>query len=108
MIGSVVPGSENINNRGLTDYSISLSVFFLNTTYQGEYKLVAEVPLDGLVVETVGNVLHESELLSFMTIATNTNEIDDSENVILHMLHVASVVICVTFRVDKQCHCEIG
>ena len=63
MIGSVVAG--NVNARGLTDYSISLSMFFLNTTYQGEYRLVAEVPSDGLVVETAGRVLQESELLSF-------------------------------------------
>ena len=62
MIGNVVAGSEN--TRGLTDYSISLSMFFLNTTYQGEYRLVAEVPSDGLVVTTTGSVLQESELLS--------------------------------------------
>ena len=61
MIGNVVAGS--VNARGLTDYSITLSTFFLNTTYQGEYRLVAEVPSDGLVVTTTGSVLQESELL---------------------------------------------
>ena len=61
MIGNVVAGS--VNARGLTDYSISLSMFFLNTIYQGEYRLVAEVPSDGLVVATTGSVLQESELL---------------------------------------------
>ena len=63
MISSIVAESEN--DRGLREYTSTLSVFLLNTTYQGEYRLVAEVPSDGLVVETAGNVLQESELLWF-------------------------------------------
>ena len=62
-IGSPVPGT--VIDGVLTEYTITLSVFFLNTTYQGEYRLVVEVPLDGLRVETTGNVLQESELLLF-------------------------------------------
>ena len=66
MISSIVAGSEN--DRGLREYTSTLSVFFLNTTYQGEYRLVAEVPSDRLVVETTGNVLQESELCLLMSI----------------------------------------
>ena len=66
MISSIVAGSEN--DRGLREYTSTLSVFFLNTTYQGEYRLVAEVPSDGLVVETAGNVLQESELCLLISI----------------------------------------
>ena len=62
-IGDIVAGSENA--RGLTEYSITLMVFSLNTIYQGEYRLVATVAFDGLSVETSGNVLQESELNSF-------------------------------------------
>ena len=82
-IGSPVPGT--VLDGVLTEYTISLSVFFLNTTYQGEYRLVVKVLSDGLHVETTGNVLQESELL-----------LDVSG----HLVHVACVVICVTFRVD--------
>ena len=64
-IGSPVPGI--VLDGVLTEYTISLSVFLLNTTYQGEYRLVVEVPSDGLRVETTGNVLQESELLLFMS-----------------------------------------
>ena len=64
-IGSPLPGT--VLDGVLTEYSISLSVFLLNTTYQGEYRLVVEVPSDGLRVETTGNVLQESELLLFMS-----------------------------------------
>ena len=59
------PAAGTVLDGVLTEYTISLSVFFLNTTYQGEYRLVVEVPLDGLRVETTGNVLQESELLLF-------------------------------------------
>ena len=65
MIGS--PVARTLLDDVLTEYSISLSVFFLNATYQGEYRLVVEVPLDGLRVEMNGNVLQESELLLFTT-----------------------------------------
>ena len=61
-IGSPVPGT--VLDGVLTEYSISLSIFFLNTTYQGEYRLVVETS-DRLRVETTGNVLQESELLLF-------------------------------------------
>ena len=63
MIGSPVAGTAI--DGVLTEYTITLSVFFLNTTYQGEYRLVVEVPSDGLRMETTGNVLQESELLLF-------------------------------------------
>ena len=63
MIGSPVPGT--VIDGVLREYTISLSIFFLNTTYQGEYRLVVEVPSDGLRMETTGNVLQESELLLF-------------------------------------------
>ena len=62
-IGSPVAGP--LLDGVLTEYTISLSVYFLNTTYQGEYRVVVEVPSDGLSVETTGNVLQESELLLF-------------------------------------------
>ena len=62
-IGS--PAAGTVLDGVLTEYTISLSVFFLNTTYQGEYRLVVEVPSDGLREETTGNVLQESELLLF-------------------------------------------
>ena len=65
MISSIVAGSEN--DRGLREYTSTLSVFFLNTTYQGEYRLVAEVPSDGLDVEATGSVLQESELCLLMS-----------------------------------------
>ena len=64
-IGSPVPGI--VLDGVLTEYTISLSIFLLNTTYQGEYRLVVEVLSDGLRVETTGNVLQESELLLFMS-----------------------------------------
>ena len=63
MIGSPVAGT--VIDGALTQYTISLFVYFLNTTYQGEYKVVVEVPSDGLSVETTGNVLQESKLLLF-------------------------------------------
>ena len=63
MIGS--PAAGTVLDGVLTEYTISLSVFFLNTTYQGEYRLVVEVPSDGLRVDTTGNMLQESELLLF-------------------------------------------
>ena len=63
LIGS--PAAGTVLDGVLTEYTISLSVFFLNTTYQGEYRLVVEVPSDGLRVDTTGNVLQESELLLF-------------------------------------------
>ena len=66
MISDIVAGSEN--DRGLREYTSTLSVFFLNTTYQGEYRLVAEVPSDGLDVRTTGNVLQESELCLLISI----------------------------------------
>ena len=62
-IGS--PVADTVLDGVLTEYTISLSVFFLNTTYQGEYRLVVEVPSDELHVEMTGNVLQESELLLF-------------------------------------------
>ena len=62
-IGSPVAGTPI--DGVLREYTISLSIFFLNTTYQGEYRLVVEVPSDGLRMETTGNVLQESELLLF-------------------------------------------
>ena len=56
-IGSIETGSRD--NRGVTQYNITLSIYFLNTMLEGEYKLVALS--NGLVVETAGNVLQESE-----------------------------------------------
>ena len=71
MISDIVAGSEN--DRGLREYTSTLSVFFLNTTYQGEYRLVAEVPSDRLVVEATGSVLQESELMLFISIDINSD-----------------------------------
>ena len=68
-IGDIVAGSTSA--RGLTEYSRNLMVFSLNTTYEGEYRLVATVAFDGLSVETSGNVLQESELNSFCKIDYN-------------------------------------
>ena len=59
-IGDIV--ADSTGARGLTEYSRTLMVFSLNTTYEGEYRLVATVAFDGLSVETSGNVLQESEL----------------------------------------------
>ena len=59
------PVAGTVLDSKLTEYTISLSIFSLNTTYQGEYRLVIEVPSDGLHVETTRNVLQESELLLF-------------------------------------------
>ena len=65
-LGGIVAGVEN--DRGLTEYSSTLTLVSLSTAYQGLYRLVAEVPRDGLVVETTGYVLQESELLLVISI----------------------------------------
>ena len=62
VVGDRVKGAPD--SRGLTEYSTTLNVLSINTTYEGEYRVEASTDIDGLMVATKGNVLQESEFFN--------------------------------------------
>ena len=62
VVGDRVEGPTD--DRGLTEYSTTLNVLSINTTYEGEYRVEASTEMDGLMVTTKGNVLQESEFFN--------------------------------------------
>ena len=62
VVGDRVEGTTD--DRGLTEYSTTLNVLSINTTYEGEYHVEASTETDGLMVTTKGNVLQESEFFN--------------------------------------------
>ena len=74
VVGDRVKGATD--DRGLTEYSTTLNVFSINTTYEGEYRVEASTYIDGLMVATKGNVLQESEFFNlhfpFCLLSTHT------------------------------------
>ena len=62
VVGDRVEGATDA--RGLTEYSTTLNVFSINTTYEGEYRVEASTEMDDLMVTTEGNVLQESEFFN--------------------------------------------
>ena len=62
VVGDRMEGATD--SRGLTEYSTTLNVLSINTTYEGEYRVEASTDIDGLMVMTKGNVLQESEFFN--------------------------------------------
>ena len=56
------------DERGLTEYNITLTVYSINTTYEGEYRVEARTSTDNLMAVSKGNVLQESEFPSFFVL----------------------------------------
>ena len=62
VVGDRVKGATD--DQGLTEYSTTLNVLSINTTYEGEYRVEASTDIDGMMVATKGNVLQESEFFN--------------------------------------------
>ena len=50
-----------MDERGLTEYNTTLTVYSIKTTYEGEYRVEARTTTDNLMAVSKGNVLQESE-----------------------------------------------
>jgi hypothetical protein len=62
LVGERMQGGTD--ERRLTEYNITLTVYSINTTYEGEYRVEARTSADNLMAVSKGNVLQESESLS--------------------------------------------
>ena len=62
LVGERMQGGTD--ERGLTEYNTTLTVYSINTTYEGEYRVEARTTTDNLMAVSKGNVLQESESLS--------------------------------------------
>jgi hypothetical protein len=57
LVGERMQGGTD--ERRLTEYNITLTVYSINTTYEGEYRVEARTSADNLMAVSKGNVLQE-------------------------------------------------